>query len=126
MAKIRLVALFAILVFSPHPASAWNIPAHMLSGAIAYQELRQENPQIIEKVTAVLEKHPWYATQWQARLQEVPAVNHGLVLFMQGARWADDIRFRTSSTTGGRGTTLTGHLSRKDNRRACKSKTATR
>jgi len=54
------------------PASAWNIPGHMLSGAIAYQILQQENPAIIEKVEAVLEKHPWYPNQWQARLQSVP------------------------------------------------------
>src|SRR5262249_19221663 len=64
----------------------------MLSGAIAYQVLTQENPQTIEKVKAVLEKHPWYANQWQARLQDVPAADHGLVLFMQAGRWADDIR----------------------------------
>jgi S1/P1 Nuclease len=64
----------------------------MLSAAIAYQILRQENPPTIEKVKAVLEKHPWYANQWQARLQDVPVADHGLVLFMQAARWADDIR----------------------------------
>jgi len=40
----------------------------MFSAAIAYQVLRQENPQTIDKVKAVLEKHPWYANQWQARL----------------------------------------------------------
>jgi hypothetical protein len=43
----------------------------MLSGVIAYQVLQQENPQTIEKVKGVLEKHPWYASQWQARLQDV-------------------------------------------------------
>ena len=31
-------------------ASAWNIPGHMLSAAIAYQVLRQESPQSIEKL----------------------------------------------------------------------------
>jgi hypothetical protein len=40
----------------------------MLSAAIAYQVLRHENPSTIEKVKGVLEKHPWYASQWQARL----------------------------------------------------------
>jgi S1/P1 Nuclease len=40
----------------------------------------------------VLEKHPWSANQWQARLQDVPVADHGLVLFMQAARWPDDIR----------------------------------
>jgi S1/P1 Nuclease len=76
----------------PLPASAWNIPGHTLSAAIAYQVLTQENPQTIEKVKAVLEKHPWYLNQWQARLQDVPVADHGLVMFMQAARFADDIR----------------------------------
>jgi hypothetical protein len=56
--------------------------------------LSQENPQSIEKVKAVLEKHPWYSNQWQARLQDVPVADHDMVLFMQAARWADDIRTR--------------------------------
>jgi hypothetical protein len=66
----------------------------MLSATIAYQILQQDNPQTIEKVTVVLEKHPWYANQWQSRLQDVPAADHGLVLFIQAARWADDVRTR--------------------------------
>jgi hypothetical protein len=64
----------------------------MISGIIAYQILQQENPRTIDKVKAVLEKHPWYANQWQTRLQDVPIADHGLVLFMQASRWADDIR----------------------------------
>ena len=82
------------LTLSPLPALAWNIPGHMLSAAITYQVLRQENPSTIENIKAVLEKHPWYANQWQARLQDVPIADHALVLFMQAARWADDIRTR--------------------------------
>ena len=76
----------------PLPAAAWNIPGHMLSGAIAYQVLQQENPQVIDRVKAVLAKHPWYAQQWQAGLQGVSVADHGLVLFVQAARWPDDIR----------------------------------
>src|SRR5262245_41551479 len=91
MRQIRLLACVLIITVAS-PPSAWNIPGHMLSGVIAYQVLQQENPQTIEKVKAVLEKHPWYANQWQARLQDVPAADHGLVLFMQAGRWADDIR----------------------------------
>src|SRR5215813_4959373 len=80
------------LALLPLPASAWNIPGHMLSAAIAYQVLQQESPQTIDKVKAVLEKHPSYENQWQARLQDVPVADHNLVLFMQATRWADDIR----------------------------------
>jgi hypothetical protein len=70
----------------------------MLSGIIAYQVLQQENPATIEKVKAALAKHSWYANQWQARLQDVPVADHGLVLFMQAARWADDISYRGQSS----------------------------
>src|SRR5215813_2059208 len=64
----------------------------MLSGIIAYQVLQQENAQTIEKVRAVLEKHPWYTNQLQARLQDVSAADHDMVLFIQTARWADELR----------------------------------
>jgi hypothetical protein len=64
----------------------------MLSAIIAYQVLSQESPQTIDKVNAVLRKHPWYTKQWQARLQNISAADHGLVLFMQAARWADEFR----------------------------------
>jgi S1/P1 Nuclease len=78
----------------PLPANAWNIPGHMLSAAIAYQILQHENSRSIEKVKAMLEKHPWYANQWQARFQDVPLADRDMVLFMQASRWADDIRTR--------------------------------
>jgi hypothetical protein len=96
LATVPLIAFLVLLTLAalPLPASAWNIPGHMLSAAIAYQIVRQESPQSIDKVKSVLEKHPWYANQWQARLQDVPAADHGLVLFMQAAIWADDIRSR--------------------------------
>src|SRR5262249_10704288 len=76
----------------PLPASAWNIPGHMISGAIAYQVLQQERPQTIEKVKAVLEKHPSYTNQWQARLQDVPTADREVGVFMQAGRWPDELR----------------------------------
>jgi S1/P1 nuclease len=88
---IASLVLLALVVL-PLPAKAWNIPGHMLSAALAYQVLRQESPQTVQRVKAVLEKHPWYANQWQARLQDIPVADHGLVLFMLASRWADDIR----------------------------------
>jgi S1/P1 Nuclease len=91
---VSLIASLVLLTLAvlPLPASAWNIPGHMLSAAITYQVLSQESPQSIDRVKAVLEKHPWYVNQWQARFQDVPTADHSLVLFMQAARWADDIR----------------------------------
>ena len=88
----------------------------MLSGIIAYQILQNENPTTIERVRAVLEKHSWYANQWQARLQDVPVTDHDLVLFMQAARWADDIRTRDKAQKIDRlGTTSICHSNQKAN-----------
>jgi hypothetical protein len=50
----------------------------MLSGIIAYQILQQENPETIDKVKALLEKHPWWANQWRARLQDVSSYAAGI------------------------------------------------
>ena len=96
MEEIRLLAFVVVITVTALPisASAWNIPGHMLSAAIAYQVLQQESPQTIDKVKAALEKHPWYANQWQARLQDVPTADRDMVFFMQAARWADDIRIQ--------------------------------
>jgi hypothetical protein len=92
------VVLTAVMALSS-TAVAWNIPGHMLSGTIAYQILLQENPQTIDKVKAVWEKHPWYANQWQARLQNVAVltvtyvVNASLIaarrMILAGYRLAD-------------------------------------
>ena len=118
---MSLITLLVLLtVTTPLPASAWNIPGHMLSGAIAYQVLQQESPQTIDKVKAILQKHPWYANQWQARLQDVPVADHSLVLFMQSARWADDIRNNDKQQHAHSGTTSTGRLSLTDNHQAYK------
>jgi hypothetical protein len=71
------VVLTAVMALSS-TAVAWNIPGHMLSGTIAYQILLQENPQTIDKVKAVWEKHPWYANQWQARLQNAAVADRDI------------------------------------------------
>jgi hypothetical protein len=83
----------------------------MLSGIIAYQVLQQESPQTIDEVKAVLEKHPWYANQWQARLRDVPIADHSLVLFMQAAR-CPIFNSGTSNTTRGPHTALRRSLNK--------------
>ena len=99
MEQIRLLACVVLTVaVLPLPASAWNIPGHMLSAPSLTRSFSR-NPQTIDKVKAVLEKHPWYANQWQARLQDVPAADRDQVLFMQAARWPDDIRIKDNNIT---------------------------
>jgi len=67
-----IIVLFGCALTSPLYALAWNIPGHMLSGAIAYQILNQENSSAIPTVRSVLEKHPWYDSRWRAQLEKLP------------------------------------------------------
>ncbi len=97
MAWLAIVSLIAsliliILALLPFPASAWNIPGHLLSGIIAYQVLQQENPRTIEKVKAVLEKHPWYVTNGRRGFKTFRLLTATWWLFMQAARWPDELR----------------------------------
>jgi len=92
------IALFlAVLITLQFEALGWNIPGHMMSGAIAYQILERENPFTITTVRSVLENNPWYETRWKSQLEKLPESYRDEMLFMLAARWADDIRIRDPS-----------------------------
>jgi S1/P1 Nuclease len=91
---LRLIVLLAAITMMPVQARAWNIPGHMLSGAIAYQILEREHPATIPAVRSILERHPWYEARWRDDLAKLPASEQGEMLFMLAARWADDIRMQ--------------------------------
>jgi len=57
--------LFASVLIMVPAVFAWNIPTHMVNGAISYQLLYRDSPATISKVRAILEKHPWYADRWR-------------------------------------------------------------
>lgn len=107
---MRLVAFLVLLtlIVLPLPGWAWNIPGHMLSAAIAYQVLRQENLQSIEKAKSVLEKHPWYVNQWQARLQDVPVADYDQMFVYAGVKMG---RRYTHPGQGSKQTVLALHQS---------------
>src|ERR1041384_970874 len=92
--KSLLAAAVALIMLSlpSSNSSAWNIPGHMLSAAIAYQILQRENPSTIPTVRSILEKNPWYESRWKSQLEKLPDTERDEMLFMLAARWADDIR----------------------------------
>jgi len=92
--KLLLAAAVALIMLSlpSSNSSAWNIPGHMLSGAIAYQILQRENPTTIPIAHSILEKNPWYDIRWKQQLGKLPDTKRDEMLFMLATRWADDIR----------------------------------
>src|SRR5262249_10242332 len=91
---ITIAILISLLMLPHRDAFPWNIPSHMVNGAITYQILQRESSAAIPTTRTILEKHPWYADRWRDDLAKLPDSHRDEMLFMLAARWADDIRNR--------------------------------
>src|SRR5689334_8931356 len=89
---LRLVVVALGVGIPAGRAHAWNRPGHMVSGAIAYAELKKTHPEVIAKVVALFKQHPHYQSKWKQELQFLAAEDQDLYLFMAAARWPDDVR----------------------------------
>jgi len=91
-----LVMLVSLITLSPQPAMAWNKAGHMVSGAIAFRELKEFDPQALSKVIEIFKSHPDYSSKWlpaiRKQRKQIGMRNHDQYVFMFAARWADDIR----------------------------------
>ncbi|MCZ2344375.1 MAG: S1/P1 nuclease [Bacteroidales bacterium] len=81
-----------LLMLVPASAWAWSAGGHMVTGAIAYDLLKQDDPATLREVLALLRANPLYDRMWKERLADIPADEQDVYLFMLAARWADDIR----------------------------------
>jgi hypothetical protein len=88
----RSVCFILLAIFAVPSAWAWNKAGHMVTGAIAYDTLKKDNPQALEKVLAILKQHPQFEQKWARQLEQVAAEDRDQALFMLAARWPDDIR----------------------------------
>jgi len=88
--KFVSIALAAVVVAGP--SLAWNRAGHMVSGAIAYDELLKTSPSTITQVVAILRQHPQYESRWKPQLAAMNQQDQERFLFMLAARWPDDIR----------------------------------
>ena len=89
-----LVAFFSGLcvIAATLTVQAWNKPTHMISAAIAYADLNEQNPAVITKIIEILKKHPQYKSHWADKLSLVSSKDRNLYLFTLAARWPDDVR----------------------------------
>jgi hypothetical protein len=89
----RLLSLVAcLIVLTSAPAWGWMFSGHMLTGAIAYDTLKNQNPKALAAVVAILKQHPLYDKMWAKKLDKVAPDDRDQALFMLAARWPDDIR----------------------------------
>ena len=83
---VVLVALFHCSV-----AMAWSRPGHMVTAAIAYEELRAQDPKLLEQIIALAERHPDRGA-FEVAIGRARGEERGRRIFLELARWADDTR----------------------------------
>ncbi|NUM56117.1 MAG: S1/P1 nuclease [Candidatus Hydrogenedentes bacterium] len=81
-----------ILLIASFDAFAWNKPGHMVTAGVAFDSLRGHDDDVIKKVTALLQHHPFYEPQWKSQIRALSAEDQALVLFMLASAWPDDVR----------------------------------
>src|SRR6266542_1575964 len=88
----RLLAALTMLLATSSPLWAWTKAGHMVTGAIAYDVLKQDSPETLAAALKILKAHPQYARLWKKDLEKLPEEDRDRYLFMMAGRWADDIR----------------------------------
>ena len=83
-----LVATTLMLIVLPEHSAAWHAKGHMSTALVAYQLLHDD---VKDRVQSLLRKNPSFS-EWQNRLQGVPASEKPPLLFAMAATWPDDIK----------------------------------
>jgi hypothetical protein len=85
-------SLFGVLlVLSGSEALAWTRPAHMVSAAIAYDQLVAQDPQIVAAIMDLMSHHP-DPGPFQVAIGRATGAERTQRIFLEMARWPDDIR----------------------------------
>jgi hypothetical protein len=95
MRYLSMIMISALLLLAaPHSAHGWSKGGHMVSGAIAFNELKASDPEALRQTVEILKTLPEYRSKWlpAIRRSNVGLRNHDLYVFMFAARWSDDIR----------------------------------
>ena len=88
----KFTTLAATVFLAAGPSLAWNRAGHMVTGAIAFDELQKASPGTIARVLAILRQHPQYESRWKPQLTGMSEQDQQRLLFMLAARWPDDVR----------------------------------
>lgn len=90
-AAARLGVALAAWATACSPAMSWTRPGHMVTAAIAFEELESTDPAIIDRLAAVLDSHPDRGS-FEVAEDRSEGRERALRLMMECARWPDDAR----------------------------------
>jgi hypothetical protein len=84
-------ASLAVALLAASPAGAWSRPGHMLTAAIAFDDLAAHDPAVLDTIAALLAKHPDHGP-FEVAAERTSGAERTLRLMMECARWPDDQR----------------------------------
>ena len=87
--RVLVVSFSTLLGAGAH---AWDHPGHMTTAAIAFGDIKQVRPDLIEKLQLLFLAHPDTAPFWVAS-GEAKGEERTRRMFMECARWPDDSKF---------------------------------
>nr|WP_295106514.1 S1/P1 nuclease [uncultured Caulobacter sp.] len=79
------------LALAAGPAGAWTRPGHMVTAAIAYDEIEKRRPDLIDTIGAILDAHPDRGA-FQVAVDRTTGRERQRRMFLECARWPDDAR----------------------------------
>lgn len=85
------VAVLLAVVLPCSTALAWSRSGHMVSAAIAYDELSAQDRRVIERIVTLTEKHPDRGA-FEVAIGRAKGEERSRRIFLELARWPDDIR----------------------------------
>lgn len=72
-------------------ASAWTRPGHMVTAAVAYDEIGRLRPDLLATLGAILDAHPDRGP-FQVAVDRTTGAERARRMFLECARWPDDVR----------------------------------
>lgn len=91
MIRLLMIAATAVLALAASPAAAWTRPGHVVTAAIAHDEIARRRPELLPRLGALLETHPDRGP-FQVAVDRTTGAERGRRLFLECARWPDDMR----------------------------------
>lgn len=89
---MRWLAMIAIpVLLAAAPAAAWTRPGHMVTAAIAYEELKRRDPQALALIMRLAAAHPDRGA-FEVAVGRTEGEEADRRRFLQLARWPDDAR----------------------------------
>jgi hypothetical protein len=88
---VKTLICAALWIAPHHEAAALSQQGHMVSGAIAYEELKLSDARVLAAAVAILSQHPDRGS-FEVAVAGTHGDDRARRLFMEAARWPDDIR----------------------------------